>query len=137
MNLLCFRIVLIIFCFGHCLACILFLWLFSSCVDRFGGRQIHASVDDGSINHAQIRDYDADAARLEQFGAELEAEWDWPKLNLDILCNILIARIRQSEHGSAVLPFSILMQGWMTDHHIYFQANFGCQYVFWKFWYLL
>ncbi|XP_039125438.1 HIV Tat-specific factor 1 homolog [Dioscorea cayenensis subsp. rotundata] len=40
----------------------------------FGGRQIHASVDDGSINHAQIRDYDADAARLEQFGAELEAE---------------------------------------------------------------
>ncbi|KAH7681214.1 HIV Tat-specific factor 1 protein [Dioscorea alata] len=40
----------------------------------FGGRQIHASEDDGSINHAQIRDYDADAARLEQFGAELEAE---------------------------------------------------------------
>ncbi|KAJ6793229.1 HIV Tat-specific factor 1-like protein isoform X2 [Iris pallida] len=40
----------------------------------FGGRQIHASVDDGSINHAQIRDLDADAARLEQFGAELEAE---------------------------------------------------------------
>ncbi|KAM0940088.1 putative RNA recognition motif domain, nucleotide-binding alpha-beta plait domain superfamily [Dioscorea sansibarensis] len=40
----------------------------------FGGRQIHASEDDGSVNHAQIRDYDADAARLEQFGAELEAE---------------------------------------------------------------
>ncbi|KAJ4836478.1 hypothetical protein Tsubulata_043928 [Turnera subulata] len=40
----------------------------------FGGRQIHASEDDGSVNHAQIRDFDADAARLEQFGAELEAE---------------------------------------------------------------
>lgn len=40
----------------------------------FGGKQVHASVDDGSINHAQIRDYDADAERLEQFGAELEAE---------------------------------------------------------------
>ncbi|CAN6471854.1 unnamed protein product [Victoria cruziana] len=40
----------------------------------FGGRQIHASEDDGSVNHAKIRDLDADAARLEQFGAELEAE---------------------------------------------------------------
>ncbi|XP_050233781.1 splicing factor U2AF-associated protein 2 isoform X2 [Mercurialis annua] len=40
----------------------------------FGGRQIHASVDDGSVNHALVRDLDEDAARLEQFGAELEAE---------------------------------------------------------------
>lgn len=40
----------------------------------FGGRQIIATEDDGTINHAQIRDYDADAERLEQFGAELEAE---------------------------------------------------------------
>ncbi|CAN1347242.1 HIV Tat-specific factor 1 homolog, partial [Linum perenne] len=40
----------------------------------FGGRQIHASEDDGVVNHAMVRDYDADAQRLEQFGAELEAE---------------------------------------------------------------
>ncbi|XP_057962874.1 uncharacterized protein LOC131154242 isoform X2 [Malania oleifera] len=40
----------------------------------FGGRQIHASEDDGTVNHALIRDYEADAARLEEFGAELEAE---------------------------------------------------------------
>lgn len=40
----------------------------------FGGRQIHASEDDGSVNHALVRDLDEDAARLEQFGAELEAE---------------------------------------------------------------
>ncbi|PON55390.1 Splicing factor-like protein [Parasponia andersonii] len=40
----------------------------------FGGRQIHASEDDGVVNHAMIRDLDADAVRLEQFGAELEAE---------------------------------------------------------------
>ncbi|XP_030472297.2 splicing factor U2AF-associated protein 2 isoform X1 [Syzygium oleosum] len=40
----------------------------------FGGRQVHASVDDGSVNHAQVRDLDEDAARLELFGAELEAE---------------------------------------------------------------
>ncbi|KAB5538616.1 hypothetical protein DKX38_016149 [Salix brachista] len=39
----------------------------------FGGRQIDASEDDGLINHALIRDHD-DAARLEQFGAELEAD---------------------------------------------------------------
>ncbi|KAL9402269.1 hypothetical protein Peur_006118 [Populus x canadensis] len=39
----------------------------------FGGRQIHASEDDGLINHASVRDLDEDAARLEQFGAELEA----------------------------------------------------------------
>lgn len=40
----------------------------------FGGRQIHASEDDGSVNHALIRDLDADAAQLEKFGAELEAD---------------------------------------------------------------
>ncbi|XP_024926271.1 splicing factor U2AF-associated protein 2 isoform X2 [Ziziphus jujuba] len=38
----------------------------------FGGRQIHASEDDGAVNHALIRDLDADAMRLDQFGAELE-----------------------------------------------------------------
>ncbi|KAF4346860.1 hypothetical protein G4B88_015481 [Cannabis sativa] len=41
---------------------------------KFGGRQIHASEDDGLVNHANVRDLDADAKRLEQFGAELEAE---------------------------------------------------------------
>ncbi|XP_059438046.1 splicing factor U2AF-associated protein 2 [Corylus avellana] len=40
----------------------------------FGGRQIHASEDDGLVNHASIRDLDYDAARLEEFGAELEAD---------------------------------------------------------------
>ncbi|KAF9677006.1 hypothetical protein SADUNF_Sadunf08G0062400 [Salix dunnii] len=39
----------------------------------FGGRQINASEDDGLINHASVRDLEEDAARLEQFGAELEA----------------------------------------------------------------
>lgn len=48
--------------------------LFLFCYDRFGGRQIHASEDDGSVDHTSIRDWDADAFRLEQFGAELEAE---------------------------------------------------------------
>ncbi|XP_054823905.1 splicing factor U2AF-associated protein 2-like [Prosopis cineraria] len=40
----------------------------------FGGRQIHASEDDGSVDHTAVRDYDEDAMRLEQFGAELEAD---------------------------------------------------------------
>ncbi|KAK4849907.1 hypothetical protein QYF36_001984 [Acer negundo] len=40
----------------------------------FGGKQIHASEDDGLINHTTIRDLDADAKRLEEFGAELEAD---------------------------------------------------------------
>ncbi|GMN59785.1 hypothetical protein TIFTF001_028878 [Ficus carica] len=40
----------------------------------FGGKQIHASEDDGVINHTLVRDLDADAVRLEQFGSELEAE---------------------------------------------------------------
>ena len=39
---------------------------------RFGGRQIHASEDDGSVNHALIRDYDAEVSRLDRFGEELE-----------------------------------------------------------------
>lgn len=41
---------------------------------RFGGRQVHASEDDGLINHATVRDLDEDAKRLEQFGEELEGE---------------------------------------------------------------
>lgn len=40
----------------------------------FGGKQINASEDDGTIDHTRIRDYDADAERLEQFAAELEAD---------------------------------------------------------------
>ncbi|XP_076926605.1 splicing factor U2AF-associated protein 2-like [Bidens hawaiensis] len=40
----------------------------------FGGRQIHASEDDGSVNHATVRDLEYDAEQLEKFGAELEAE---------------------------------------------------------------
>ncbi|KAG9452887.1 hypothetical protein H6P81_005791 [Aristolochia fimbriata] len=40
----------------------------------FGGRQLHASEDDGSVNHAQVRDLEEDAARLEQFGKELEGD---------------------------------------------------------------
>lgn len=41
---------------------------------RFGGRQVHASEDDGLVNHALVRDLDHDAQQLEKFGAELEAE---------------------------------------------------------------
>ncbi|KAK3031014.1 hypothetical protein RJ639_036864 [Escallonia herrerae] len=40
----------------------------------FSQRQIHASLDDESINHAAVRDLDYDAKRLEEFGAELEAD---------------------------------------------------------------
>ncbi|KAH9310841.1 hypothetical protein KI387_025876, partial [Taxus chinensis] len=40
----------------------------------FGGRQIQALEDDGAINHALIRDENEEAARLERFGAELEAD---------------------------------------------------------------
>ncbi|KAD4584096.1 hypothetical protein E3N88_21697 [Mikania micrantha] len=40
----------------------------------FGGRQIHASEDDGTVNHAAVRDLEYDAQQLEKFGAELEAE---------------------------------------------------------------
>ncbi|XP_043707190.1 splicing factor U2AF-associated protein 2 isoform X2 [Telopea speciosissima] len=39
----------------------------------FAGKQIHASVDDGSVNHASVRDLADDEARLEQFSAELES----------------------------------------------------------------
>ena len=55
----------------------LFLWISTLVfiyVIRFGGRQVHASEDDGSINHAAVRDLDEDAMRLEQFGTELEGE---------------------------------------------------------------
>lgn len=41
---------------------------------RFGGRQIRAWEDDGSVNHALVRDLDEEVSRLEQFGAELEAD---------------------------------------------------------------
>jgi HIV Tat-specific factor 1 len=47
-----------------------FAVLFLPC--RFGGWQIHASEDDGSINHSLIRDYDAEVSRLDRFGEELE-----------------------------------------------------------------
>lgn len=40
----------------------------------FGGRQILAREDDGSVNHALVRDLDEETSRLEQFGAELEAD---------------------------------------------------------------
>lgn len=40
----------------------------------FGGKQIHAVEDDGSVNYALIRDYDDEEERLEKFAAELEAE---------------------------------------------------------------
>ncbi|KAL5707591.1 hypothetical protein ACHQM5_018480 [Ranunculus cassubicifolius] len=39
----------------------------------FGGRKVHASLDDGSVNHAAVKDEEYEAARLEEFGAELEA----------------------------------------------------------------
>lgn len=39
----------------------------------FAGRQIHASEDDGSVNHALVRDIDEETDRLETYGAELEA----------------------------------------------------------------
>ncbi|GER51329.1 splicing factor U2AF-associated protein [Striga asiatica] len=40
----------------------------------FGGKQIQASIDDGSVNHALIRDLEEETDRLEKFGAELEAD---------------------------------------------------------------
>ncbi|KMT14698.1 hypothetical protein BVRB_4g074650 [Beta vulgaris subsp. vulgaris] len=40
----------------------------------FGGKQIHAVEDDGSVNHALLRDYDDEGERLKKFAAELEAE---------------------------------------------------------------
>ncbi|CAD6268872.1 unnamed protein product [Miscanthus lutarioriparius] len=49
----------------------------AKCIEKmngrwFGGRQIHASEDDGSINHSLICDYDAEVSRLDRFGEELE-----------------------------------------------------------------
>lgn len=52
----------------------LFLLTLLFLLERFGGTQIHASEDDGSVNHALVRDLEADAMRLEQFGAELESD---------------------------------------------------------------
>eukprot|EP00252_Welwitschia_mirabilis_P007474 TRINITY_DN18864_c0_g1_i1.p1 TRINITY_DN18864_c0_g1~~TRINITY_DN18864_c0_g1_i1.p1 ORF type:complete len:520 (-),score=142.31 TRINITY_DN18864_c0_g1_i1:396-1955(-) len=40
----------------------------------FGGRQVEALEDDGTVNHALIRDEELEAERLESFGAELEAD---------------------------------------------------------------
>ncbi|XP_031119722.1 splicing factor U2AF-associated protein 2-like [Ipomoea triloba] len=42
----------------------------------FAGRQVNASEDDGSVNHALVRDWEGEAERLEKFGAELETETD-------------------------------------------------------------
>uniref|UniRef100_A0A1J3CJ78 Splicing factor U2AF-associated protein 2 n=1 Tax=Noccaea caerulescens TaxID=107243 RepID=A0A1J3CJ78_NOCCA len=49
------------------------------CVDAMHGRwyakrQVHASLDDGSVNHATVRDMDFESKRLDKFAAELEAE---------------------------------------------------------------
>jgi len=49
----------------------------AKCIEKmngrwFAGRQIHASEDDGSVNHTLIRDYDAEVSRLDRFGEELE-----------------------------------------------------------------
>ncbi|KAF3536099.1 hypothetical protein F2Q69_00018882 [Brassica cretica] len=41
---------------------------------EYAKRQIHASLEDGSVNHAAVRDFDLEAERLDQFAAELEAE---------------------------------------------------------------
>ncbi|ESQ41612.1 hypothetical protein EUTSA_v10013396mg [Eutrema salsugineum] len=49
------------------------------CVDAmhdrwYAKRQVHASLDDGLVNHAAVRDFDLESERLDQFAAELEAE---------------------------------------------------------------
>ncbi|CAN6971064.1 unnamed protein product [Brassica rapa subsp. trilocularis] len=46
------------------------------CIDAMNGmqREIHASLDGGSVNHAAVRDFDSEAGQLDQFAAELEAE---------------------------------------------------------------
>lgn len=49
------------------------------CIQRmngrwFGGRQVEALEDDGLVNYAQIKDSAVEAARLEMYGAELEAD---------------------------------------------------------------
>ncbi|KAF3501225.1 hypothetical protein F2Q69_00044749 [Brassica cretica] len=43
------------------------------CIDAMNGRwyakrQIHASLDDGSVNHAAVRDFDAEAERFRELG---------------------------------------------------------------------
>lgn len=48
-----------------------------NCIDTmngrwFGGKQIGAVMDDGSINHALIRDMESEEQRLERYAAELE-----------------------------------------------------------------
>ncbi|KAL9234850.1 hypothetical protein vseg_009671 [Gypsophila vaccaria] len=40
----------------------------------FGGREIHAVEDDGSVNHSLIKDQHDEEERLKKFAAELEAE---------------------------------------------------------------
>ncbi|KAM7272799.1 hypothetical protein ACFE04_027463 [Oxalis oulophora] len=40
----------------------------------FGGRQVKACEDDGTINHSAIRDMNEETERLERFGAELELD---------------------------------------------------------------
>ncbi|GAB2277149.1 hypothetical protein Dimus_011856 [Dionaea muscipula] len=40
----------------------------------FGGKQVNAVEDDGSINHALIRDFEAEGEQLERFSAELDAD---------------------------------------------------------------
>lgn len=54
-------------------AYLVFLFLCGCC--RYAKRQVHASLDDGSVNHATVRDMDFESKRLEKFTAELEAEW--------------------------------------------------------------
>lgn len=44
------------------------------CECRYAKRQIHASLDDGSVNHAAVRDFDLEPEWLDQFAAEVEAE---------------------------------------------------------------
>ncbi|KAL6650711.1 hypothetical protein ACP70R_009636 [Stipagrostis hirtigluma subsp. patula] len=53
----------------------------AKCIEKMngrwsGGQQIHASEDDGSVNHTLIRDYDAEVSRLDRFAEELE-ESNW------------------------------------------------------------
>ncbi|XP_042034328.1 splicing factor U2AF-associated protein 2-like isoform X1 [Salvia splendens] len=40
----------------------------------FGGKQVHACLDDGTVNHALVRDLEEETDRLEKFGEELENE---------------------------------------------------------------
>ncbi|XP_057801639.1 splicing factor U2AF-associated protein 2-like [Salvia miltiorrhiza] len=40
----------------------------------FGGKQVHACLDDGTVNHTLVRDLEDETDRLEKFGEELENE---------------------------------------------------------------